>query len=69
MCITVALGAAISDHPAPRIPTDQRVSQVDADIRWADIPTSISVIFGICNTIGGGRCPIRQGVEAGVPFP
>jgi hypothetical protein len=25
--------------------------------------------FGICNTIGCGRCPIRQGLEAGVPFP
>jgi len=24
---------------------------------------------GICHTIGGGRCPIRQGLEAGVPFP
>jgi hypothetical protein len=25
--------------------------------------------FGICHTIGCGRCPIRHGLEAGVPFP
>jgi len=34
------------------------------------VPTSqFRSSFGICNTIGCGRCPFRQGLEAGVPFP
>ena len=38
-------------------------------LRLACQPGQSRSSVGICSTIGCGRCPIRQGLEAGVPFP